>query len=350
MPPMMTQRPKKLIATLSGSIQKTPPVWLMRQAGRYLPEYRKTRAEAGDFLDLVYNPTLATEVTLQPIRRYGFDAAILFSDILVVPHALGQDLHFEENAGPVLGELPSLQTFKESVFHGKLGPVYEGVSSIRRQLDQEGFTDTTLIGFSGAPWTLACYMVDKKGSKEFISTRVMALQKPQEFMALIDLLTEAVTAYLGAQIQAGAEVLQIFDSWAGVLPPDQFRQWVIEPTQKIVAALKEKYPSIPVIGFPKGAGVLAAEYATKTRVSALGVDHTLPVEWADQTLDAKLPLQGNLDPCVLQAGGEHLERETHKILETFRNRPHIFNLGHGIDKGTPPDHVAQLMRLIREQA
>lgn len=337
----------KLYHTLKGKTQEKPPVWLMRQAGRYLPEYLKTRGDAGSFLDLCYTPSFATEVTLQPIRRFGFDAAILFSDILVVPHALGQDLQFAQNHGPQLGPLPDLTNPDFEQFHVNLSAVYEAVSSIRAQLDKEGFSNTDLIGFSGAPWTLACYMIDGKGTKDFNETRVFALSNPQKFQTLIDLLTKLVSEYLVNQVTHGANIVQIFDSWSGVLPPDQFRKWVIEPTKKIVAQIKQHKPETPVIGFPKGAAFLYEEYTVETAVDGIGIDTQVPTEYAAQTLQKYCAVQGNLDPMTLRAGGKELEIQTKKILETLGKGRHIFNLGHGIDKDTPPAHVEQLLKLIR---
>jgi uroporphyrinogen decarboxylase len=338
---------KKFLDTLNGKIFETPPIWLMRQAGRYLPEYLETRAKAGSFLDLCYNPQLATEVTLQPIRRYGFDASILFSDILVVPHALGQELSFAENHGPVLGDCPNPLTFKESAFHVNLSPVYETVSLIKENLQKEGFAKTTLIGFSGAPWTLACYMIDRKGSKDFAQTRIMALTQPEKFSALIDILVEAISVYLIKQIEHGADAIQIFDSWAGVLPADQFRKWVIEPTTRIIKTIKSRYPAIPIIGFPKGAGLLYPDYAKTTSVTAIGIDTQMPVEWVRDTLQPLLPVQGNLDPFTLVAGGQALDKAIDDILSTWNGKPYVFNLGHGIDKSTPPAHVQQLVDRVR---
>ncbi|MDY0029672.1 MAG: uroporphyrinogen decarboxylase [Pseudobdellovibrionaceae bacterium] len=337
----------KLYHTLNGNTQEKPPVWLMRQAGRYLPEYLKTRGEAGSFLDLCYTPSFATEVTLQPIRRFGFDAAILFSDILVVPHALGQDLKFAQNHGPQLGPLPDLENPDIEKFHVNLSAVYQAVTSIRAQLDNEGFSGTDLIGFSGAPWTLACYMIDGKGTKDFHETRVFALSNPKKFQSLIDLLTRLVSEYLVNQISRGANVVQIFDSWAGVLPPDQFRKWVIEPTKKIVTHIKHHKPTTPVIGFPKGAAFLYEEYAEKTAVDGIGIDTQVPPEYAARNLQKHCTVQGNLDPMTLRAGGPELEAQTEKILETLGKGRHIFNLGHGIDKDTPPSHVDQLLKIIR---
>lgn len=284
----------KLVDTLQGKHHAIPPIWLMRQAGRYLPEYLKTRNEAGSFLDLCYSPSFATEVTLQPIRRFNFDAAILFSDILVIPHALGQSLEFAQNHGPVLGHCPPLDQLESKAaqeFHVNLSPVYDTVSSIRHQLDTEGFTSTDLIGFSGAPWTLACYMIDRKGSKEFAETRVMALSQEQQFSKLIDLLTHTIASYLIEQVNRGANIVQIFDSWAGVLPPDQFRKWVIAPTQKIVTLFKQAHPDTPVIGFPKGAGFLLKDYVAQTGVTAVGLDTQIPLNMQPRKYSHSVPFR-----------------------------------------------------------
>jgi uroporphyrinogen decarboxylase len=340
---------KKILETLSGKSNTVPPIWLMRQAGRYLPEYLETRKEAGDFWGLVYNPALATEVTLQPIRRYGLDAAILFSDILVIPQALGQHVSFAPNHGPVLGPLPTFSDFKTiEDFHQALEPVYEAVQSIRKGLDTEGFGNTTLIGFSGAPWTLACYMVEGSGSKDFLKTRRLALGKPDFFQNLIDILTDRVTAYLCHQVKNGAEVIQLFDTWAGVLPPSEFTRWVIEPTRRIVDGVRKKYPQIPVIAFPKGAGWLLPQYVASVKPTAISLDAQTPLDIITRELPRECVLQGNLDPALLIAGGKALQKGVEDILTCMVGRPFIFNLGHGIDKETPPAHVAELMVAVRQ--
>jgi uroporphyrinogen decarboxylase len=338
---------KKFLEALHGKTFPIPPVWLMRQAGRYLPEYRATRKMAGDFKTLVYRPDLACEVTLQPIRRYGFDAAILFSDILVVPDALGQSVVFEEARGPVLNPISDLNILSPERFHERLAPVYETVAAIRNGLVKEGFEETALIGFAGSPWTVACYMVDGMGSKEFAKTRTLALSDPQKFSALIDLLVLMTGEYLVRQIAAGAEAIQLFDSWAGVLSPSEFEKWAIAPTKKIVASVRAVYPNIPIIGFPKGAGLLLKKYALETGVTATGLDTQIPCEYAAKEIQPLCPVQGNLDPFVLLAGGKELEIQTKDILTTLAKGPFIFNLGHGIHKDTPPEHVATLMQTIR---
>ncbi len=345
MPPMM----KSILKTLNGQISEVPPFWLMRQAGRYLPEYKQTRAKAGGFLDLCYNPDFATEVTLQPLRRFGMDAAILFSDILVIPDALGQNVQFVAGEGPKLDPIRNIETLSKlgmDNFHQHLNPVYEAVSSIRSALRKEGFNDTALIGFAGSPWTVACYMVEGAGSKEYLHVKRWAYQKPDEFAQLIDLLVEATSAYLCRQIEAGAEIIQLFDSWSGVLSETEFDRWVIEPTTKIVKAIKSKYPDIPVIGFPKGCGMLYTHYAKNTGVNAVSIDFQVPLSQA-KDIQKIMPVQGNLDPIALLAGGDALDREVDRILEQLSDAPFIFNLGHGINKETPPKHVEQLAKRIR---
>jgi uroporphyrinogen decarboxylase len=326
------------------------PFWLMRQAGRYLPEYRDVRSRAGGFLDLVYNPELAAEVTLQPIRRFGMDAAILFSDILVVPHGLGRDLTFVENEGPKLNPLrhgSPLPVFSPNGFDAIAGKVYESVAAIRGKLAAVKFEKTALIGFAGAPWTVACYMVEGGGSRDFIEIKRWAYSNPESFGQLIDIVTEATIHYLRGQIAAGAEAVQLFDSWAGACDERLFRQWVITPTREIVEALRAEYPDIPIIGFPRGAGRLFQEYAQATGVSALSLDPQTPLKWA-ATLQQSIPIQGNLDPVCLLAGGEALDLALDNILMSLTEGPFIFNLGHGIHKDTPPAHVDRLSRKIRD--
>ncbi len=337
---------KPFLNALKGRSSAVPPVWLMRQAGRYLPEYRELRAKAGSFQAMIADPRLATEVTLQPIRRFGFDAAILFSDILVIPEALGQKVTFEDGRGPMLESLESFDHLKTESLHRHLQPVYEAVSSIKAALDREGYDRTTLLGFAGAPWTLACYMVDGGGSKDFSAARSLAYRDPDAFSNLIGLLTSATIEYLSRQIEAGAEAVQLFDSWAGLLPADQFRLWVIEPARKIAAALNHAHPDIPVIGFPRGAGPLYEEYARISNVTALGLDERVPLDWASRL---GVPVQGNLDPFALLAGGKALDAEIDRIMNGFSGVPFIFNLGHGVHKDTPPDHVMQLVDRVRNR-
>lgn len=337
---------KPLLRALKGEVVTPPPVWLMRQAGRYLPEYRDVRRKAGGFLELCYTPELAVEVTLQPIRRYGFDAAILFSDILVIPDALGQAVRFEEGEGPKLDpirDLADLGRLSAEKMHDRLGPVYETVRRLSKALPGE----VTLIGFAGAPWTVATYMVEGGSSRDFARTRALSLTDPEGFARLIDIVTTATADYLCHQVEAGAEAIQLFDSWAGVLPDDAFQRWVMEPNARIVSVVKGRFPDIPVIGFPRGAGVLYERYIEQTAVDAVSLDTTVPLSWAAERLQPKATLQGNLDPQVLLAGGTVLEQRAREIVATLGHGPFIFNLGHGIIKETPPDHVARLLQVIR---
>ena len=335
---------KPLLAALRGERQAKPPVWLMRQAGRYLPEYRELRAKKGGFLELVNDPPAAAEVTLQPIRRFGFDGAILFSDILVIPHALGQDLWFEEGEGPRLA--PKLFDHALDRLQGapeRLLPVYETVKQVSGALDPS----TTFLGFAGSPWTVATYMIAGQGSREQAEARRSAYRDPKAFRAIIDAIIALTVDYLDRQISAGVEAVQLFDSWAGSLSPTQFEQWVIAPNAEIVAQLKARHPETPVIGFPKGAGGKLPAYARETGVDALGLDETVDPFWADANIPPSLPVQGNLDPLALIAGGEALDAEIDRIIRAFPERPHIFNLGHGILPDTPITHVEALLKKVR---
>ncbi len=338
---------KRFLRALGGEAVWPPPVWLMRQAGRYLPEYRETRARAGDFLELCLTPELAVEVTLQPIRRYGFDAAILFSDILVVPYGLGQKTWFEEGIGPrlePLGSPSAVARLEPAALRERLAPVFETVRRLRRELPAE----TALIGFAGAPWTVASYMIEGGSSRDFQEGRRWAYGDPEGFQRLIDCLVEATADYLLAQAEAGAEALQIFDSWAGIWPDDAFRRWCLEPAARIVSRIKAVHPELPVILFPRGAGPLYREVAERSGADALSLDTTVPLDWARAELQSRLCVQGNLDPVALIVGGEALDRQARRILEAFKGGPFVFNLGHGIDKTTPPAHVERLMTLLRE--
>jgi uroporphyrinogen decarboxylase len=337
---------KPFLAALAGVAAERPPFWLMRQAGRYLPEYRELRAKAGSFLDLCYTPDFAVEVTLQPLRRYDMDAAILFSDILVIPHALGQPLTFAEGEGPKLDPVRSVDDLKRlsmDKLHERLAPVYETVGRLSSAIPGH----TALIGFAGAPWTIACYMVEGAGSKEYVHVKRWAYGDPLGFQKLIDLVVEATTAYLLRQAEAGAEALQLFDSWAGVLPAGEFRRWVIAPTKRIVDAVKAVHPNLPIIGFPRGAGHMYEAYVQETGVDAVGLDTTVPVAWAAERLQPLKPVQGNLDPIHLTVGGGAMRAAAGEILRGFAGKPFIFNLGHGVVPSTPPEHVAQLAALIR---
>ncbi len=339
---------KPMLAALGGERVDPPPIWLMRQAGRYLPEYREVRAGAGSFLDLCYDPELACEVTLQPIRRFGFDAAILFSDILVVPHALGRPLTFVENEGPKLTPLGAnvdaeLDAMAGVDVHPHLAPVYATLEKVKAALPAE----VALVGFAGAPWTLACYMVDGQGSKEYLQTRLMAVREPERFARLIAILEQALAAYLCRQIEAGAEVVKLFDSWAGVLAPDGFRRWSLEPLARVTAAVKARHPDVPVIVFPRGAGLNYPACAAEIGADGLALDTSVPTDWAARTLPLRPTLQGNLDPALLVAGGEALDAAVDRIRADTAARPHVFNLGHGVVPQTDPAHVARLVARVR---
>jgi uroporphyrinogen decarboxylase len=341
---------KTLLRVLHGEPVWPPPVWLMRQAGRYLPEYRRVRASVPDFIALCTTPDLAAEVTLQPIRRFGFDAAILFSDILILPWALGQGLEYREGEGPVLPPIRDAATFSlldRSRLAEKTAPVMEAVRRIRSGLVDEGFGATALIGFAGAPFTVACYMIEGAGSRDFAATRTLAWQNPALFDRIIELLIETTVAYLAAQVTAGAEVVMLFDSWAGVLAPSQFRRYVIEPTRRIVAGLREQFPDLPIIGFPRMAGLSVAAYADETGVNAVGLDTAMDLTRVLPLLPQSVVAQGNLDPLAVVSGGSAMARETAAILAAMRDRPCIFNLGHGVVPQTPPEHVAALIELVR---
>ena len=335
-----------VMRVLAGDEVWPPPMWLMRQAGRYLPEYRKVRAEAGDFIALCTAPKLAAEVTLQPIRRYGFDAAILFSDILILPWALGYGLQFKEGEGPVLPRLEDeagLATLDPGRVAGAIEPILETVRRCREGLGAE----TVLIGFAGGPFTVACYMVEGGGSKEHARVRTMAQARPELLDRLIDILTESTIEYLSAQADAGAQVLKVFDSWAGVLSPRLFERYVTAPTRRIVQALKARHPEVPVIGFPRLAGLGAGAYAASAGLQGVAFDTGADLTVALPLVPPGVATQGNLDPMALVAGGAGLEAEVRAVLAAVRGRPHIFNLGHGIVPQTPPEHVAQLVRHVR---
>ena len=343
----MQSNEKKLIRSLRGESMATPPVWLMRQAGRYLPEYRETRAKAGGFLDLCLTPELAVEVTLQPIRRYGFDASILFSDILVVPFGLGQKVWFEEGVGPKLEPLrgrDDLVQLEQERLLPALAPVYETVRGLRRELPPE----TTLIGFAGAPWTVASYMVEGGSSKDFAQAKTWAYGDTEGFQALIDGLVEATVSHLTAQVEAGAEVLQLFDSWAGVWPEVWFRRWCLAPMAAVVRGVKQRHPEVPIILFPRGAGPLYRSVVEEAGADAISLDTTVPLDWAREELQGRTTLQGNLDPLLLVAGGSALHDGVQAIRAAWDSGPFVFNLGHGILPMTPPEHVAELMSLLRK--
>ena len=335
---------KPLLRVLRGERIDPAPMWLMRQAGRYLPEYRALRSDRGSFLNLVYDSEAAADVTLQPLRRFDFDAAILFSDILIVPFAIGQNLSFVTGEGPRLtpplmsSALDQLQLVPE-----RLDPIYRTVSLVKQDLGPT----KALIGFAGSPWTVATYMVAGQGSREQAEARRMAYADPQAFTELVERVEAVTIDYLSGQIEAGADAVQLFDSWAGSLSPAQFERWVIAPTARLVEGFKARHPNVPVIGFPKGAGGKIAAYAAETRVDAVGLDETVDPLWAAKALPAHLPVQGNLDPLALIAGGPALETATTHILDAFADRPHIFNLGHGILPDTPIGHVEQLVSIVK---
>ena len=336
---------KPLLETVLGKRQPRPPIWIMRQAGRYLPEYRAVRGLVGSFLELCYTPKHAVEVTLQPLRRFELDAAILFSDILVIPDALGQRVGFETGEGPRLEPIApeGLGKLRPDNVVAHLAPVFETIERVRAELAP----DKTLIGFCGSPWTVATYMIAGHGSTDQAVARTFALAQPEAFARLLDMLVEASIAYLVAQLRAGADVVQLFESWAMNLDEESFRAQVIEPNRRIVEGVRAQIPGAPIIGFPRGAAGMIAEYAARTGVNVLGLDYSMPLSFADSILPKSLPVQGNLDPIRLLAGGKQLEARAGAIIEGFGNRPHIFNLGHGIVPETPIENVERLVRLVK---
>ena len=337
---------KPLLAALRGEVQHPPPLWLMRQAGRYLPEYRALRARAGSFLDLCYNPALATEASLQPLKRFDLDGVILFSDILVVAEALGVKLWFQEGEGPCLEPIregETLPVFDEGRQRRHLAPVYEAMERVVAAAP----AGATVLGFAGAPWTLATYMVGGGKSRDFMVVKGWAYRDPESFARLIETVQEAVAAHLIAQLDAGAEAVQIFDSWAGALPESEFQRWSVEPVAKIVAAVKAVHPAAPVIGYPRGAGVAYERFAAETGVDAVSIDSTVAPAWAAAKLQQRCTVQGNLDPAALVVGGAALRRAASVILDALGHRPFVFNLGEGVVPQTPPEHVAALSELVR---
>jgi uroporphyrinogen decarboxylase len=337
---------KSLLAVLEGRRQDIPPLWLMRQAGRYLPEYRAIRTKAGSFLDLCFNPELACEVTLQPVRRFGFDAAILFSDILVVPHALGQRVTFEAGEGPRLEALSEPALFgrlHRELDQDALAQVYETIGRAKGNLPKSA----ALIGFCGAPWTVATYMVAGRGTPDQLPARMMAYQHADAFAGLIDLLVEASSGYLVRQFEAGVDAVQIFDTWAGVLAPEEFARWCIEPTRQIVSAVRQRVPDAKIIAFPRGAGTQLVRFVDHVAVDAVGLDWTIDRGFARDKVQSRCAVQGNLDPLALLAGGAALDRAIDQVLEAFASGPFIFNLGHGILPETPIAHVERLVERVR---
>jgi uroporphyrinogen decarboxylase len=337
---------KPFMDVLAGQRQPIAPVWLMRQAGRYLPEYRSVRASTDGFLTLCLTPALAAEVTLQPIRRFGFDAAIMFSDILLVPYGLGQGVRFEEGEGPRLdavGDRTQLKRLRRTLDQDLLAPVYRMIERVRAALDPQ----VTLLGFCGAPWTVATYMVAGRGGEGQTAARLFAYRDPEGFAELIERLVEVSAEYLVRQFAAGVDAVQIFDTWAGVLPPHEFGRWVVEPTRRLVAAVRAEVPQAPIIGFPRGAGTLLPAYAAALGINAVSLDWTIDRRFVCGQLPGNLALQGNLDPVVLCAGGARLDAAVDEVLEGFAGRPFIFNLGHGILPDTPIAHVEQMLARVR---
>ncbi len=337
---------KKILRVLNGEIQKKPPIWLMRQAGRYLPEYRELRATEPSFMDFCFNPKKASEATLQPIRRFGFDAAILFCDILVIPNALGQKVSFETGEGPRLNPIEDISDFQklyERLDMNQLSTVFEAIERVKEKLPE----DTALLGFCGAPWTVASYMIAGKGTPDQGPARLFAYRNPDLFQKLIEKIVDASIIYLIAQFQAGVDAVQIFDSWSGVLPGSEFQKWCFEPLKTIVDGVKAKIPEAPIIAFPRAATSHLQEIASLQGISAIGLDTSTDVRWAKRNLPTEIVVQGNLDPLALIAGGRSLDLSVDSINEAFSNRPHIFNLGHGILPQTPISHVEQLVARIR---
>lgn len=346
---------KRLLRALGGEAVWPPPVWLMRQAGRYLPEFRAMRAQA-DFITRCMTPEIATELTLQPIRRYGMDGAILFSDILILPWAMGQSLHFVDGTGPVLEPIRSaadLAKLDPLRIEERTAPVMEALRRLRLALDDPTGVGpgpggrTTLIGFAGAPFTVACYMVDGGGSREFAHTRLMAYSEPGLFDRLMALLTQSTAHMLCAQIEAGAEAVMLFDSWAGLLPPGEFARHVIAPAREIVQVVRSRHPHVPIVGFPRLGGVSIGHYAERTGINGIGLDTGVDLQVANGLLPTGVVTQGNLDPLALLAGGDSLARAVETIRAAVQGRPHVFNLGHGVLPQTPPEHVAALVELVR---
>jgi uroporphyrinogen decarboxylase len=337
----------RFLTVLRGGRPAMPPIWLMRQAGRYLPEYRQARGQAGSFLDLCYTPDFATEVTLQPIRRFGFDAAIIFSDILLVPQALGRRLWFEEGEGPRLDPMTGpadVAALTPAAIAATLQPVYQAIRQTRAALP----APTPLIGFCGAPFTLACYMIEGGGSRDFLKVKQWAYGHPDSFRRLTDTLVQACVEHLDRQVQAGCDVVQIFDSWAGILPEEQLFRWSVQPMQAIARGLRHRHPETPVIAFPRGVGPAALMYRRLPEFAALSIDTMIGAHWAAQELQPHIAVQGNLDPAMLVSGGDALAHEAKRILGKLAGGRHIFNLGHGVLPQTPPDNVARLVDLVRD--
>jgi len=337
---------KPLLDVLDHKPRIPPPIWLMRQAGRYLPEYRLVREKADDFLKLCFTPKLAAEVTLQPVRRFGFDAAILFSDILVIPHALGQPVRFTVGEGPQLDPIADragLLALRTQLDHEVLAPVYETIALVKGALP----ANVALLGFCGAPWTVASYMIAGRGTPDQEPARLFAYGDPEGFGALIDKLVEASASYLVRQLQAGVDAVQIFDTWAGILPVEEFTRWCVEPTRRIISEVRRRVPGARVIGFPRGVGTALLRYIEEVPIDAVGLDWTVDLVFARDQIQWRVPVQGNLDPLVLVAGGAALDRSIDRIVEVFSEGPFIFNLGHGILPQTPLAHVERMLARVR---
>jgi uroporphyrinogen decarboxylase len=343
-----SQADKPLLAVLKGERRDPPPLWMMRQAGRYLPEYRALRADKGGFLDLVYDNAAATEITLQPLKRFPqLDGAILFSDILIVPFAIGQDLSFVAGEGPRLAPTMLDTRIRDLEPHmERLAPIYETVRRVKAELSPQ----TTFLGFAGSPWTVATYMIAGQGSREQAEARRLAYADPEKLDSILDLISTVTVDYLSGQIEAGVDAVQLFDSWSGSLSPTQFERFVIARTAWIVDQLKRRHPDVPVIGFPRGAGGKLGAYARESGVDAVGIDETADPNWANRELPDRMPVQGNLDPLALISGGGPLKDAVSRILDAFAGRPHIFNLGHGIQQDTPIAHVEEFMALVKGEA
>ena len=337
---------KLLVDSLNGLVTKRPPFWFMRQAGRYLPEYRELRSKTGSFIDLCLNKGASTEVTLQPIRRFDPDAAILFSDILIVPYGLGMDVRFEEGKGPILDAVSDrngVDRLSLNKSWSKIESTYETVASVKSQLEPE----KALIGFSGSPWTVATYMVEGKSSKDYATVKGWAYREREGFGTLIDLLVEASIKHLSLQIEAGVDAVKIFDTWAGVLSPEEFQRWVIEPSCKICHELRRRYPDVKIIGFPKGVGVGYVDYARKVDVNAVAIDTSVSPAWAAEYLQNEVTVQGNLDPIVLIQGGSQMIEQARNIRKNLQNGPFIFNLGHGVLPSTPVENLIKLAKYLK---
>lgn len=337
---------KSILAVLGKQRMSVPPVWMMRQAGRYLPEYREVRAKAGGFLNLCFNPELAAEVTLQPIRRFGFDAAILFSDILVIPLALGRKVTFEAGEGPRLEPVTDAATIaamRREADAKILSPIYETVSRVKSKLDPK----VTLLGFCGAPWTVATYIIAGEGTPDQAPARNFAYREPEAFAQLLEILADASVGYLVQQLKAGADAVQLFDTWAGVLPPEQFARWSIAPARRIVEGVRKQVPGAKIIGFPRGGGTMIPRYVAETGVDAVSLDWTIDKTFAATQIQSRVPVQGNLDPLALRAGGAALDRAVDDVMAAFAAKPFIFNLGHGILPDTPVAHVEQMLKRVR---